>query len=32
MNKCLGCGSTLQYTNPYEEGYAKANKEFNSIY
>lgn len=28
MNKCLGCGSTLQYTNPYREGYAKANKNY----
>lgn len=28
MNKCLGCGSTLQYTNPYEEGYAKVNKNY----
>ena len=28
MNKCIGCGSVLQYTNPNIEGYAKENKEY----
>ena len=28
MNKCVGCGSVLQYTDPNMEGYAKENKEY----
>ena len=28
MNKCVGCGSTLQYTDPNLDGYAIENKEY----